>query len=58
MELARGNEFARTWIDSALQRLKTIQAKKLAQAILQADPNRWWHENVDKDWWINHGEKS
>jgi Predicted hydrolases of HD superfamily len=58
MELARGNEFARTWIDSALQRLKTIQAKKLAQAILQADPNRWWHENVDKDWWINHGEQS
>lgn len=58
MELARGNEFARTWIDSALQRLKTLQAKKLAQAILQADPNRWWYENVDKDWWINHGEKS
>lgn len=57
VELAKGNEFARSWIESALQRLTTTSAKKLAQAILHADPNRWWHENVDREWWINHGEK-
>lgn len=56
VELARGNEFAADWIDSALKRLKTNEGKRLAQAILRADPNHWWHANVDKSWWIDHGE--
>lgn len=56
VELARGNQFAADWIDSALKRLKTREGKKLANAILRADPNRWWHANVDKSWWIDHGE--
>lgn len=58
VELFRGNQFARKWIESALQRLKTVEGKKLAQAVLQADPNHWWYDNIEQTWWINHGEKN
>lgn len=56
-ELARGNEFAREWLDAAIPRLKTPAAKELAQAILRADPNSWWYGRVDKAWWIDRGRK-
>lgn len=55
-ELSRGNEFAREWLDSALRRLRTPQARELAEAVLRADPNRWWYGRVEKEWWIRHGQ--
>lgn len=55
-ELARGNEFARDWLDSALQRLKTQEGRELAEAILQSSPHRWWYDGVEQEWWINHGK--
>lgn len=54
VELSRGNEFAREWLDSALKRLRTPQGRELAEAVLRADPNRWWYGQVDKDWWVHH----
>lgn len=55
-ELAKGNEFAREWLDSALKRLVTNEGRELAEAILKASPHRWWYDRVDKDWWVNRGK--
>lgn len=57
MELRRGNEFAREWLDSALPRLQTDYGIALAHAILRADPNRWWYGRMESSWWINHERK-
>ncbi len=54
VELHKGNEFAREWLDSALKRLETPEGRALAEAVLRVDPNRWWYGQVDKDWWIHH----
>ena len=54
-ELSRGNEFAREWLDSALKRLRTPEARELAEAVLATDPNRWWYGRVEKEWWVRHG---
>lgn len=54
VELAKGNDFAREWLDSALKRLQTEEGKTLAEAILRADHNHWWYGQVEKDWWIHH----
>ncbi len=53
VERARGNTFAEEWLESALRRLKSAAAQDLAQAVLRVDPNRWWYNDVDKDWWVN-----
>lgn len=37
-----GNSRAAEWIDFALGRLKTKDAKILAEAIMQTDSNEWW----------------
>ena len=54
VELHKGNQFAREWLDSALPRLKTPEGRKLAQALLEADPNNWWYGEVDKSFWVHH----
>lgn len=54
LELHRGNDFAREWLDTALKRLRTAQGQALAEAVLRTNPHRWWYEQVDKDWWIHH----
>lgn len=53
MELSKGNEFAKEWLDSALKRLKTPLAREIAEAILKTDPNNWWYGRVNKNWWVD-----
>lgn len=53
VELDKGNQFARDWIDSALGRLKTKEAQALASEMLATDHNRWWFGRVDKRWWVD-----
>ena len=53
VELKKGNEFAREWLDRALKRLKTPEAQQLAEQILRNDPNGWWYEQVPREWWVN-----
>jgi len=48
-----GNERAKLWIPSALQRLKTDEAKKLAEVIMETDFDNWWFANKDDKWWID-----
>ena len=52
-ELDKGNRFALQWLDSARKRLKTPQAREIADAVLQADHNRWWYGYVDPRWWVD-----
>ena len=54
VELHKGNEFAREWLDSACQRLTTKEGRLLAEAILRRDPNAWWYDQVPRSWWVNH----
>lgn len=56
VELGNGNQSARKWIENTVQRLGTPEGKKLAQAVLRADPNHWWQNDIEASWWINHGE--
>lgn len=55
-ELVTGNKFAAEWLESAVKRIKTEAGKKLCQAIMVTDPNRWWYGHIDKGWWVNRGE--
>lgn len=56
-----GNERAKEWIVSAVARLKTDIAKKLAKEIVKTDSNCWWFGNNTgnrgKDsWWIHRDQ--
>lgn len=52
-ELDKGNTFALEWLESAVRRLKTPQARLVAGAALRADHNRWWYGRVEKAWWVH-----
>jgi putative hydrolase of HD superfamily len=46
-----GNRFAAKWLKGALPRLRTKEARELADAIMQAEIDRWWFDRPDKTWW-------
>jgi len=48
-----GNERAKIWVESALQRLKTEEAKKLAEVIMETDFDNWWFRDKDDKWWVD-----
>lgn len=52
-----GNTRAESWIDSAIKRLKSENAKKLASEILKTQSDEWWFGNKQDDWWVNRKEK-
>jgi putative hydrolase of HD superfamily len=58
-EVDTGNTRALRWIASALKRLKTENAKKLAKEIVKMDSNDWWFDKKSQksDWWINRNKK-
>jgi putative hydrolase of HD superfamily len=47
-----GNSYSREWIAFACKRLRSENAKKLAECILQTDSAEWWFKDKS-DWWIN-----
>ena len=51
-----GNKYSREWIDFAVRRLSTENARKLAGSILDTDSSNWWFKDKS-DWWVNgnHG---
>ena len=57
MELSKGNDSAREWIESLLARLLTPEGGELAEAILSTDPNGWWRHGVKKSWWVRHHDE-
>ena len=52
-----GNERALTWLPSAIKRLKTKEAQKLADVILKTDSDEWWFGEKEDDWWVNRDRK-
>jgi len=48
-----GNTKARSWIDSAVKRLKTDVAKEIAEGILKSHSDNWWFSNKEDSWWVN-----
>jgi len=47
-----GNKYGREWIDFAIQRLATDNAKKLADVIVETDSSDWWFKDKN-EWWVN-----
>jgi putative hydrolase of HD superfamily len=45
-----GNKYATEWLDYALQRLLTENAKNMAREIMQTDSTEWWFEKQSKLW--------
>ena len=56
-EADTGNTRARTWIPSAIKRLKTESAKKLARRIMKTDSDHWWFSNKEDEWWVSRNNK-
>jgi len=52
-----GNARAKTWIPSAVKRLKTKSAQQLARKIIKTDSDHWWFSNKEDEWWISRGRK-
>lgn len=48
-----GNKRAKEWLESAVARLKTDEAKKLARVILEVRSDRWWFGDPESSWWVN-----
>ena len=51
-----GNKRAEEWIPSAIKRLKTESAQKIATGIMQIDSNHWWFADKNEEWWVNRGK--
>jgi putative hydrolase of HD superfamily len=47
-----GNERAREWLPSATARLKTDEAKMLAEIIMNTRSDRWWFGDPADGWWV------
>lgn len=56
-EVDTGNTRAREWIDSAVKRLKTDVAKKIADEILKTDSNSWWFGDKNDEWWVSRNKE-
>jgi putative hydrolases of HD superfamily len=52
-----GNQRAKEWIPSAVKRLKTKEAKVLAEKIVKTDSDAWWFSDKNDKWWVTRNKK-
>ena len=52
-----GNKRAESWVPRAMKRLKSEEAKKLADKIIKTDSDRWWFDDKDDDYWVHRNKK-
>lgn len=52
-----GNKRARTWIPSAVKRLKTKTAKDIAKIIVKTNSDDWWFSQKNDKWWVERDKK-
>jgi len=52
-----GNRYSRDWISTAMKRLHTDCAKRLARSILNTDFSSWWFKGKDDEWWVEGDRK-
>jgi len=55
-QLDTGNIRAREWIPSAIKRLKSEPAQKIAEMIMETDSEEWWFADKDDDWWVSRNK--
>ena len=48
-----GNAYAERWMNMAVARLKTQEARELAEVIAVTDHTDWWFLGADRDWWVS-----
>lgn len=48
-----GNIRAKTWIPSAVKRLKSKSAQQLAAKIIKTNSDNWWFADKNDEWWVN-----
>ncbi|MBR5733960.1 MAG: HD domain-containing protein [Desulfovibrionaceae bacterium] len=48
-----GNAYAERWMNMAVARLKTQEARELAEVIAATDHTDWWFLGADRDWWVS-----
>lgn len=53
-----GNKRAKTWIPSAIKRLRTPEAKTLAKIAIITSSDNWWFANKNDNWWISRNNKT
>jgi putative hydrolases of HD superfamily len=51
-----GNSRAETWLPSAMKRLKTEEAKQLAEVIVKTKSDNWWFNDKESQWWVSRNE--
>ncbi|HLC77613.1 MAG TPA: HD domain-containing protein [Candidatus Nanoarchaeia archaeon] len=51
-----GNNKAMEWIFPAIKRLKTENAQKIAQVIMDSNSDDWWFKDKEGDWWVNRNK--
>ncbi|MBW1902912.1 MAG: HD domain-containing protein [Deltaproteobacteria bacterium] len=51
-QLDFGNPNAKDWLDFAVKRLLTENARRMAREILETDSTNWWFDKKT-DWWVN-----
>jgi putative hydrolase of HD superfamily len=52
-----GNTKAKDWLESAVKRIETNEAKQLAEAILSSDSDRWWFGDKNDQWWVTRNKE-
>ncbi|HUD45033.1 MAG TPA: HD domain-containing protein [Patescibacteria group bacterium] len=57
-EVDIGNTRAKSWLPSAVKRLKTKTAISLANQILETNSDDWWFAKKDDEWWVKRDKKS
>jgi putative hydrolase of HD superfamily len=56
-QLDIGNTRAKTWFSPLVQRLKTEEAKVLAEHIIEIESDRWWYGQKDDEWWVRRNKE-
>lgn len=52
-----GNRFADTWLETALLRLRTPEAKEVAAAMQDINHSEWWYSGPNIEWWVNKNKQ-
>jgi len=52
-----GNKRAETWIPSLVKRIKTKEARDLAEKIIKRDSDNWWFNDKDDEWWVSRNRE-
>ncbi len=56
-EVDIGSTRAKTWLPSAVKRLKTEGAQKIAEQVLKTDSDAWWFGDKEDEWWVSRNKQ-